>query len=857
MIIQEPVQAAIWHCLNHYDYPDAIFLAERLCAEVESDETLFLLATCYYRSGKTWQAYSVLRKKGTNSPQCRYLMAKCCLELQRLAEAENVLLGADPVKTRGLDDLVNEFGDQACFALQILARICMQTERGPKAFEALRRALKLNPFLWHAFEDLCNRGEKPDPHRTFQVSNLENFSNCHGNNPVVNYINNCDQNNSCTTSSTTSLNEPAFTISSTPIQTVGCLNSAVPNAPNMKFFTPDESPLARPLCGAGLSGIAALPPTRMKQSRFRNMFGGGSGMSPLTPSFGLLPMDTPTSTADHLQLSLHLQLSPTLTEANDQKSLAKRVSNLRAQVGQLMSRKETPLQQSKPVFSQSSNTSNTSNIVPTQSPTTPTAPLQPGQNVRRSSRLFSNSYSVKENNKSPNRGKFATPKSPSRKTKSRIAKTNLNKSNFSDLNERNRNEKEKSETITSADSKIIGNGVVSVNGGNHTQNTVVQVMQMQKQSAEGLMALLRDLGTAYLHLAQFNCRKAVECFSNLPSQHYNTGWVLGLMGKAHYELNEYQLSVKYFNEMREKEPYRLQLMELYSTSLWHMQREVALSALAQDLVSQDRNSPEAWCATGNCFSLQKEHDSAIKFFQRAVQVDPYFVYAYTLLGHEYVTTEELDKALSCFRNAIRIDSRHYNAWYGIGTIYSKQERYLLAELHFKKAFSINPQSSVLMCHIGVVQHALQQTEKALQTLNAAIASDPKNALCKFHRASIYFAAGRHNDALKELEELKEIVPKESLVYYLTGKVHKKLGNTHLALMHFSWATDLDPKGANSQIKEAIDPAMSRNLGEEDTSAAHPGEDFPSEGCSSHVHESSSQEGAEFVTLHATDSDESL
>lgn len=35
------------------------------------------------------------------------------------------------------------------------------------------------------------------------------------------------------------------------------------------------------------------------------------------------------------------------------------------------------------------------------------------------------------------------------------------------------------------------------------------------------------------------------------------------------------------------------------------------------------------------------------------------------------------------------------------------------------------------------------------------------------------------------------------------QVHKKLGNTHLALMYFSWASDLDPKGVNSQIKEAI------------------------------------------------------
>lgn len=61
-----------------------------------------------------------------------------------------------------------------------------------------------------------------------------------------------------------------------------------------------------------------------------------------------------------------------------------------------MSRKETPLQQGKPVFSQSGNTSNSANIV-TVTPTTPTpaAPTLQGTNVRRSSRLFSHSYSVK------------------------------------------------------------------------------------------------------------------------------------------------------------------------------------------------------------------------------------------------------------------------------------------------------------------------------------------------------------------------------------------------------------------------------------------------------------------------------
>ena len=48
------------------------------------------------------------------------------------------------------------------------------------------------------------------------------------------------------------------------------------------------------------------------------------------------------------------------------------------------------------------------------------------------------------------------------------------------------------------------------------------------------------------------------------------------------------------------------------------------------------------------------------------------------------------------------------------------------------------------------------------------------------------------------------------------QVHNKLNNTHMALMHFSWAMDLDPKGANSQIKDALDPTINnRAAGQEE------------------------------------------
>lgn len=336
-----------------------------------------------------------------------------------------------------------------------------------------------------------------------------------------------------------------------------------------------------------------------------------------------------------------------------------------------------------------------------------------------------------------------------------------------------------------------------------------QIVSLQKHSLEGLLALLQQLGEAHLAMAKFKCNKAIQLFEDISPNHKNTAWVLGSLGKAHFELGNYVSAKVLFQEMRDLDPYRKEFTEYLSTTLWHLQDEVELSALAQDLTSGDKMSPQAWCAAGNCFSLQKEHENAIKFFQRAAQVNPNFAYSYTFLGHEYITIEELDKALTCFRTAARLDPRHYNAWYGIGLVFFKQERFQLAEIYFRKAVDINPQSPALMCHLAVVQHALQKTDKALETLEQALRGSPKNALCKFERASILFSSERYHEALNELNELKILVPKESPVYFLMGKVYNKLNDTHLALMHFSWAMDLDPKGANSQIKDALDRSMNK------------------------------------------------
>lgn len=867
MIVQEPVQAAIWHCLNHYDYQDAIFLAERLCAEVESEESLFLLATCYYRAGLKHQAHWLLSTKSVRSTQCRFLLSKCAFDLKQYSEAEHTLINDDHMRARHLDEVAKEFGDIGCFALELLSKICKKTERAALANDASRRAVKLNPFMWQSFADLCNRGEKPDPNGVFQVASTDVFATSQATHPAMNpsvvWFGSGGGTGGTGTGGGGGLHSNPDSSLEQQLISGGChLSTPNDQQPQPQQQQPGQQNLSSIGCtrtGGGnlvedsTPNFDAATPFRKQQFKYLAV------MSPTTPSFGVLPIVnspglndqsalfmTPSpqqfaSATGYQQIGVGQQ-PPTagqqqqIIPESDQQKMALLSSNKKMRghhnlgtMGNIINRKNDSTATTMLLQQQSTNTkpvvfSQTGNQLPApRTPNTTGGALQ-AQNVRRSSRLFSNSnYSVKENTKSPQlNNKFVAPRSPPRKSKQRISK-NLNSSagnlleNVERKSSTGSDGKEKIETITS--SEILSEKVFINNSINSAQKMAQQVLAMKKQSADGLMTLLRELGQGYLRLQSYDCEKAIDHFSNVPPHHYNSSWVQSMIALAYHEMREYESAVNIFREIHDREPHRLQYMEIYSTDLWHLQKDVVLSALAQDLMAQDKNSPITWCVAGNCFSAHKEHETAIKFFFRAIQVDEDFPYSYTLLGHELVMTEELEKALSMYRYAILRDSRHYNAWFGIGTIFSKQERYELAELHYRKALAINPKNSVIMVHIGAMQFFLRKTEQALRTLNSAISLDPKNPLCKFHRGSMYFTMGRYQDALKELEELKQIVPKEAVVYYVMGKIYKKLGNVDLALMHLSWATDLGSKGANNQIKDNFDSIMRTQDGAAATAGA--------------------------------------
>ena len=55
---------------------------------------------------------------------------------------------------------------------------------------------------------------------------------------------------------------------------------------------------------------------------------------------------------------------------------------------------------------------------------------------------------------------------------------------------------------------------------------------------------------------------------------------------------------------------------------------------------------------GNFYSLQAKQDQSILYFKRAAELDPTYISAFTLMGHEQIEEKNTHAAIEMYRRAI-------------------------------------------------------------------------------------------------------------------------------------------------------------------------------------------------------------
>jgi len=123
---------------------------------------------------------------------------------------------------------------------------------------------------------------------------------------------------------------------------------------------------------------------------------------------------------------------------------------------------------------------------------------------------------------------------------------------------------------------------------------------------------------------------------------------------------------------------------------------------------------------GAKYYQQGKLEKAIKEFQRAIEINPFYAEAYNNLGAVYLDKEEYKKAIQHLQKAIEIDSSygfpHYNL--AIALHYLGKDEEAIAEL--KEAIWLNPRSFKAYYNLACYYSLLNQVDLAIENLQLSI-----------------------------------------------------------------------------------------------------------------------------------------
>ncbi|KAK3590022.1 hypothetical protein CHS0354_041047 [Potamilus streckersoni] len=206
---------------------------------------------------------------------------------------------------------------------------------------------------------------------------------------------------------------------------------------------------------------------------------------------------------------------------------------------------------------------------------------------------------------------------------------------------------------------------------------------------------------------------ALQIFHNLEKKGIaNSTYILSQIAVAYHNMRDVDRAVTAFTELQKMDPCRLENMDIYSNLLYIKEMRPELAHLAHKCCAIDKYRVETCCVIGNYYSLRSQHEKAVLYFQRSLKLNPHYLAAWTLMGHEFMELKNTSAAIQAYRQAIEVNRRDYRAWYGLGQTYEILKMPYYCLYYYRMAQQLRPNDSRMIVALGEAFEKLDKLQEA-------------------------------------------------------------------------------------------------------------------------------------------------
>lgn len=208
---------------------------------------------------------------------------------------------------------------------------------------------------------------------------------------------------------------------------------------------------------------------------------------------------------------------------------------------------------------------------------------------------------------------------------------------------------------------------------------------------------------------------------------------------------------------------------------------------------------EEFFILGENEELQKNFEEAIIFYQKAIEKDPEYLYAYLYMGNAFHNLYNFDEAEKAYIKYINL-AQKYTAWgyNNRGTLYQDHDDCENDERDkslndYNKAIELIPDNEKAYCNRGNLYQKLGKYKEALNDFTKAIELNPKFENAYYNRGNFFSENNEYEKALEDYTKVIKLNSEHDFAYADRAIIHTKLKKYSEAIHDYNKAIELNPK----------------------------------------------------------------
>ena len=206
---------------------------------------------------------------------------------------------------------------------------------------------------------------------------------------------------------------------------------------------------------------------------------------------------------------------------------------------------------------------------------------------------------------------------------------------------------------------------------------------------------------------------------------------------------------------------------------------------------------------GNDKFKEGDFHDAIADFDRAIELNPNYVKAYTKRGVAKVMLGDHDGAIADCDRAIALNPDYAEAYFFRGFAKRGLGDYRGAIADYDRAIELDPDNTVAYTLRGGAKSALGDHEGAIADYGRAIELNPEDANAYYYRGNGKSNLGDDRSAIADYDRAIELKPDYVDTYNNRGNAKSKLGDHDGAIADFDRAIELNPNYADAYFLRGV------------------------------------------------------